>query len=114
MQNQVRFLKTILVHKCQTFKNEKFNGDTNPDNILLMFNGRLVIIDYDQLKYLSKEEFTHLSELVIDECHYNLECVVKKVDEMEFIKEQHQIAQAYLQEIGIVKLYFFEGVSNLD
>ena len=42
-----------------------FNGDPHAGNILLLPDGRLGLIDYGQVKYLTEKERLHLCKVMI-------------------------------------------------
>ncbi|GLD92079.1 hypothetical protein PINS_up000612 [Pythium insidiosum] len=64
--NIPEILKLIMdVHGYEIFVDGCFNGDPHPGNILLMDDGRLGLIDYGQVKYLSKEHRVHLAKLIV-------------------------------------------------
>jgi aarF domain-containing kinase len=59
-------LKLIMdVHGYEIFVNGAFNGDPHPGNILLLDDGRLGLIDYGQVKHISKEHRLNLAKLTL-------------------------------------------------
>lgn len=64
--NLPAILKLIMdVHGYEIFVNGSFNGDPHPGNILLLEDGRLGLIDYGQVKHISKEHRIHLAKLIV-------------------------------------------------
>lgn len=53
------------VHGYEIFVDGSFNGDPHPGNILLLEDGRLGLIDYGQVKHISREHRVHLAKLVV-------------------------------------------------
>jgi aarF domain-containing kinase len=59
-------LKLIMdVHGYEIFVDGSFNGDPHPGNILLLDDGRLGLIDYGQVKHISREHRLHLAKLIV-------------------------------------------------
>ncbi|RLN06549.1 hypothetical protein BBJ28_00024753, partial [Nothophytophthora sp. Chile5] len=59
-------LKLIMdVHGYEIFVDGSFNGDPHPGNILLLEDGRLGLIDYGQVKHISREHRVHLAKLIV-------------------------------------------------
>ncbi|TMW65723.1 hypothetical protein Poli38472_008365 [Pythium oligandrum] len=59
-------LKLVMdVHGYEIFVDGCFNGDPHPGNILLLEDGRLGLIDYGQVKHISKEHRMHLAKLIL-------------------------------------------------
>uniref|UniRef100_K3WDH8 ABC1 atypical kinase-like domain-containing protein n=1 Tax=Globisporangium ultimum (strain ATCC 200006 / CBS 805.95 / DAOM BR144) TaxID=431595 RepID=K3WDH8_GLOUD len=59
-------LKLVMdVHGYEIFVDGSFNGDPHPGNILLLEDGRLGLIDYGQVKHISKEHRLNLAKLII-------------------------------------------------
>lgn len=59
-------LKLIMdVHGYEIFVDGSFNGDPHPGNILLLDDGRLGLIDYGQVKHISKEHRLNLARLIV-------------------------------------------------
>jgi aarF domain-containing kinase len=59
-------LKLIMdVHGYEIFVDGCFNGDPHPGNILLLDDGRLGLIDYGQVKNISREHRLHLAKLIL-------------------------------------------------
>lgn len=66
MFNAVSLLETAMrVHGHQIFKNQTFNGDPHPGNILLTPDGKLALIDFGQVKRLPDEITEKFAQLVI-------------------------------------------------
>ncbi|KAF1795000.1 Protein kinase-like domain [Phytophthora cactorum] len=64
--NLPEILKLIMdVHGYEIFVDGSFNGDPHPGNILLLEDGRLGLIDYGQVKHISKEHRIHLAKLIV-------------------------------------------------
>ncbi|CAI5721704.1 unnamed protein product [Hyaloperonospora brassicae] len=64
--NLPEILKLVMdVHGYEIFVNGSFNGDPHPGNILLLEDGRLGLIDYGQVKHISKEHRVHLAKLIV-------------------------------------------------
>ncbi|KAF0716465.1 Aste57867_2834 [Aphanomyces stellatus] len=55
----------VEVHGYEIFVNGCFNGDPHPGNILLLEDGRIGLIDYGQVKHLTKEQRKSLARLVV-------------------------------------------------
>lgn len=53
------------VHGHEIFVDGSFNGDPHPGNILLLDDGRLGLIDYGQVKHISREHRVNLAKLVV-------------------------------------------------
>jgi aarF domain-containing kinase len=63
--NSARIMDTLLkVHGHQVLVNGYFNADPHPGNILLLKDGRLGLIDYGQVKKLTKHERLMLARLM--------------------------------------------------
>ncbi|CAH0482435.1 unnamed protein product [Peronospora belbahrii] len=59
-------LKLVMdVHGYEIFVNGSFNGDPHPGNIMLLEDGRLGLIDYGQVKHISREHRIHLAKLIV-------------------------------------------------
>ncbi|KAE8894362.1 hypothetical protein PF005_g25206 [Phytophthora fragariae] len=59
-------LKLIMdVHGYEIFVDGSFNGDPHPGNILLLEDGRVGLIDYGQVKHISREHRVHLAKLIV-------------------------------------------------
>lgn len=59
-------LKLVMdVHGYEIFVDGSFNGDPHPGNILLLDDGRLGLIDYGQVKHISKEHRLNLARLIV-------------------------------------------------
>lgn len=59
-------LKLVMdVHGYEIFVDGSFNGDPHPGNILLLDDGRLGLIDYGQVKHISKEHRLNLAKLIV-------------------------------------------------
>ncbi|CAI5719029.1 unnamed protein product [Peronospora effusa] len=64
--NLPEILKLVMdVHGYEIFVNGSFNGDPHPGNILLLEDGRLGLIDYGQVKHISREHKIHLAKLIV-------------------------------------------------
>ncbi|KAI9907576.1 hypothetical protein PsorP6_003197 [Peronosclerospora sorghi] len=64
--NLPEILKLVMdVHGYEIFVNGSFNGDPHPGNILLLEDGRLGLIDYGQVKHISREHRVHLAKLIV-------------------------------------------------
>ena len=57
MSNSPEIIETLsAVHATQIFEDGIFNGDCHPGNIMLLDNGKLGLIDFGQVKCISKEQ----------------------------------------------------------
>ena len=64
--NLPEILKLVMdVHGYEIFVDGSFNGDPHPGNILLLEDGRLGLIDYGQVKHISREHKIHLAKLIV-------------------------------------------------
>ncbi|CAI5747299.1 unnamed protein product [Peronospora destructor] len=64
--NLPEILKLVMdVHGYEIFVDGSFNGDPHPGNILLLEDGRLGLIDYGQVKHISREHKVHLAKLIV-------------------------------------------------
>lgn len=70
------------VHAYEIFMNGVFNGDPHPGNILLCDDGKIGLIDYGQVKRISKETRCHYAELILLLEYDDREAIVKKYTEI--------------------------------
>ncbi|SPQ98558.1 unnamed protein product (mitochondrion) [Plasmodiophora brassicae] len=54
----------LTVHAHQIFIDGAFNGDPHPGNIMLLKNGKVGLIDFGQVKHISKETRLSLARLI--------------------------------------------------
>jgi aarF domain-containing kinase len=69
-QHQLLNIPAILqlimdVHGHEIFVDGSFNGDPHPGNILLLDDGRLGLIDYGQVKHITREHRMNLAKLIV-------------------------------------------------
>eukprot|EP01041_Mallomonas_annulata_P009226 gene9226-19138_t len=89
----IELLKTIFeVHGHQILIDGIFNGDPHPGNILLATDGRLGLVDYGQVKRLSKEHREQLAKLIVGLHNKNMEEVVEAYVAMGF-RTRHMIPE---------------------
>jgi aarF domain-containing kinase len=62
---RARLEELIRIHGYQVLVDGVFNGDPHPGNVLLMPGGGLGLIDYGQVKRISKEQRLTLAQLII-------------------------------------------------
>jgi aarF domain-containing kinase len=64
--NSSHIMDTLLkVHGTQLLRDGYFNADCHPGNFLLLRDGRIGLIDYGQVKELSKQDRIVLAEMIV-------------------------------------------------
>lgn len=88
--------KLCLVHGNQIFEHGSFNGDPHPGNILLLKDGRMGLIDYGQVKHMTKEERINLARLMLAHARGNKDEVVRiHFDDLGVVTKYHNAEMAY-------------------
>mmetsp|Transcript_7201 Transcript_7201/g.9383 ORF Transcript_7201/g.9383 Transcript_7201/m.9383 type:complete len:532 (+) Transcript_7201:81-1676(+) len=83
--NTAAIIEDLLqVHGYQVLVNGYFNGDPHPGNILLTKDGKLGLIDYGQVKEISKEERITLARLILALSRDDKDEIVKTYTQMGF------------------------------
>ncbi|DAZ93663.1 TPA: hypothetical protein N0F65_012871 [Lagenidium giganteum] len=88
--NIPEILKLVMdVHGHEIFVDGSFNGDPHPGNIMLLDDGRLGLIDYGQVKHISKEHRLHLAKLVVALAEGTRDDIVRVMTEDMKIRTTH-------------------------
>ncbi|OQR82811.1 glycoside hydrolase [Achlya hypogyna] len=88
--NFAEILRLIVeVHGHEIFVDGCFNGDPHPGNIMLLRDGRMGLIDYGQVKHLTREQRVRLAKLVVALAEGTSEDVVHAMTHEIQIKTKH-------------------------
>ncbi|KAH9121970.1 hypothetical protein LEN26_010427 [Aphanomyces euteiches] len=88
--NFPQLLRLIVeVHGYEIFVNGCFNGDPHPGNIMLLDDGRIGLIDYGQVKHLTKDQRKSLARLVLALADGTKEDVARSVVEDVGVMTKH-------------------------
>ncbi|EQC27135.1 hypothetical protein SDRG_15036 [Saprolegnia diclina VS20] len=88
--NFAEILRLIVeVHGYEIFVNGCFNGDPHPGNIMLLKDGRMGLIDYGQVKHITKDQRVRLAKLVLALADGSSEDVVYAMTHHIQVKTKH-------------------------
>lgn len=78
------------VHGHQIFTNGSFNGDCHPGNFLLLRDGRIGLIDYGQVKHMTRDQRINLAKLHIAHTRKDKDEVVRIHFDLLGVKTKHR------------------------
>ncbi|KDO31075.1 hypothetical protein SPRG_19598 [Saprolegnia parasitica CBS 223.65] len=88
--NFAEILRLIVeVHGHEIFVNGCFNGDPHPGNIMLLKDGRMGLIDYGQVKHITKDQRVRLAKLVVALADGTSDDVVQAMTHEIQVKTKH-------------------------
>ncbi|CEM09973.1 unnamed protein product [Vitrella brassicaformis CCMP3155] len=79
----------MKVHGHELFHDGAFNGDPHPGNILLTPDGKLGLIDYGQVKHITREQRLNLAHLVVALAEKNYPQAAKVLTEKVGLKTKN-------------------------
>lgn len=85
------------VQASQIFEDGVFNGDNHPGNIMLMYDGKLGLIDMGQIKRISLEERIIFAKLIIAHAR----------------RDKEEVVRLHFDEVGTVTKYKNKDIAYL-